>query len=88
MTSLLDCPWFTWSFGCASREMADHLVGVHVGGCAAASLENVDYELIVMLAGRDGVGSLRYGRSQLQRQLSDSAVHSRGRALNQPKEHG
>ena len=45
----------TWSLGWTpvACELGDHLVGVHVGGGAGAGLEDVDRELVVVLAGAD-----------------------------------
>ena len=53
-TSFEDWPMFTWSFGCTSvaGEVGDHLVGVHVRRGARAGLEDVDRELVVVLAVR------------------------------------
>ena len=71
MTSLLDCPMFTWSFGCtgsfepiglpASLRAAvrDDLVHVHVRARAGAGLENIDREMLVELAGDDFLRGLR-----------------------------
>ena len=64
-------------------EVADHLVGVHVGGGAAAGLENVDHELIVVLAGGDFFGGFFDGGREIRRQLAEPAVHVRRRALDQ-----
>lgn len=36
--------------GVRTRQAPDHLVDVHVRGCAAAGLENVDGELIIIRA--------------------------------------
>ena len=47
----------TWSLGWApvAGEVGEHLVGVHVRGGAGAGLEDVDRELVVVLAGGDRV---------------------------------
>ena len=59
--SLLDWLALTWSLGCASTpraggERGEHLVHVHVGAGARAGLEDVDRELVVVLAADDLVG--------------------------------
>ena len=41
--------------------MRDHLVGVHVGRGSGACLEDVDWKLLVVVSGRHGVASARYG---------------------------
>ena len=49
---------FTWSFGVhgVAGELGDHLVRVHVRRGPGAGLEDVDRELVVVLARRDRVG--------------------------------
>ncbi len=42
--------------GMRAGEAGDDLVGVHVGGGAAAGLVDVQREMVVVLAGGDGVG--------------------------------
>ena len=66
--SLLDWLAFTWSLGwtstpAAAAERGDHLVGVHVGAGARAGLEDVDRELVVVLA----VGHLPCGGRRSRR---------------------
>ena len=69
--------------GMRAGQMADHLVGVHVGGGAAAGLENVDDELIVVIAASYGVSRFCDGCGQVRGQLSKLAVDSRGGAFDQ-----
>jgi hypothetical protein len=52
ITSLLDCPIHV-IIGVGAGEMADYLIGVHVGGSAAAGLEDVYRELVVVPAFHD-----------------------------------
>ncbi len=68
-----------------ASEMSDHLVGVHVGGGAAAGLENVHDKLSVVIARSHGIGSLLDGCGQFGRQLAQPPIHSRGGALDQPQ---
>ena len=69
--------------GMRFRQMPDHLVGVHVGGRAAAGLKNIDYELIVVPARRHLFGCFFDRRGQLRRQLPDASIHACRRALDQ-----
>ena len=63
-------------------EMADYLIGVHVRGSAAAGLEDVDREFIVVSPFHDlfcrGFDSCRQSR----RQVTHAAVHVRGSAFD------
>ena len=59
--SLEDWPALTWSLGwtlgpAQAGEVGDHLVDVHVGAGARAGLEDVDRELVGVLARRDRPG--------------------------------
>ncbi len=52
--------------GMGFGEMADHLIGVHVGGSAAACLKNVYDELIVVFSFGDFVGSFFNGGGEIR----------------------
>ncbi len=64
-TSFVDCPMLTWSFGWTRvyvasrlsedfrRPVGEHLVRVHVVGCAGASLIDIDHELIAQGAAQN-----------------------------------
>ena len=77
ITSLDDWPMFTASLGWTGdrpprtpRELlvgdaGDHLVGVHVRRGAAAGLEDVEHELVVVLALGHGLGRTDDGRAEL-----------------------
>ncbi len=67
------------------RQMPDHFVGIHVGRRSTAGLENVDHELIVVLARRHFFGGLLDGRREIGRQLTEPSIHARSRALDQPQ---
>src|SRR5438105_732965 len=88
----VDCRWNHIVAGLAAvdvivgmrlREVADYLVGVHVGGCSAAGLEDIDDELIIVPSGGDFVSGLLDGGGQILRQLARAAVDSRGGAFDQ-----
>ena len=69
----------TWSLGWApvAGEVGDHLVGVHVRGGAGAGLEDVDRELVVVLAGGDRVAGGGDPLGQVGVELAQLAVDPR-----------
>ena len=94
MTSLLDCPRFTWSLGmhrvlaaaAAGEDLVgaagDHLVGVHVGGGPGAGLEDAQDELVVEAAGEHLRRRLGDRPGNLGGEQPELAVHHRGRSLD------
>ena len=59
--------------GTVAGEICDHLVGVHIRGGARAGLEDVDRELVVVLA----LGDRGPGRGDPLGQLADRACPDR-----------
>ena len=74
----------------ALREVGDHLVGVHVRRRSRSGLEDVDGELVVVLAGSDLVPGSGDALGQLGVQQAQLGVHAGGRGLDaaQPPDHG
>ena len=68
--------------GMRTRQTADHLVGVHIGGGTAAGLKNVDHELSVVIARCNRVRRLCDRVCQFRGQLPKLPVDSRGCAFN------
>ena len=68
----------------ALGEVGDHLVRVHVRGGAGAGLEDVDRELVVVLAGRDLVARGRDALGDVGVEQAQLGVHPRGRGLDAP----
>ena len=65
-------------------EVGDHLVGVHVRGGARAGLEDVDRELVVVLAGGDRVAGRGDPRRRGRRRARPSSALTRRRGRLQP----
>ena len=83
----------TWSLGCTcavAGELGDDLVGVHVRRGARAGLEDVDRELLVVLAGGDLRGGLLDARGAAFGEQAKFAVDGGGGALDarQPVDDG
>jgi hypothetical protein len=66
------------------RAVRDHLVRVHVGRGARAGLEDVDHELVVVLAVGDLAGRLLDRPAHLVVQLAEALVRFRRGELHQP----
>jgi hypothetical protein len=90
-TSFDDWPMLTWSLGWAPSpgEVRDDLVGVHVRRRARAGLEDVDRELLVVLAGRDLLGRRRDALGEVASSSPELAVDAGRGALDlaQPADH-
>jgi hypothetical protein len=73
-----------------AREVGDHLVGVHVRGGARAGLEDVDRELIVVLAGSHGRRGSGHATGDLAVEQAELTVDLGGGGLDapQPPDHG
>ena len=65
-------------------DPGDHLVGVHVGRGAAAGLEDVEDELVVVLTVGDGLRGLDDRLAELGGQQPQVHVDLRRRLLDQP----
>ena len=64
-------------------EVGDDLVGVHVGGCSGAALDNVHREGVVNVAGGHGVAGCSDGVANVCRDEAQLGVGQRRRLLNQ-----
>ena len=75
--------------GPVAGEVGDHLVGVHVRGGAGAGLEDVDRELVVVLAVGDRVAGLGDPLGEVGVEHAELAVGRRRRRLEpaQPADH-
>ena len=73
----------------SASEGGDHLVGVHVRRRSGAGLEHVDGELIVVIAGSNGVGGGGNRRCHALVEQPELGVHPRRRRLDaaQPVDH-
>ena len=69
-----------------ARERGDDLVGVHVRGRARAGLEDVDRELIVVLAGGDRVAGRRDAPGEVGSSRPRSAFTRAAAALMRPSQ--
>ena len=71
-------------------EVRDHLVGVHVRGGAGAGLEDVDRELVVVLAGGHLVARARRCARRCRVEQPELGVHARrlGLDASEPAHHG
>ena len=67
--------------GPVAGEVGDHLVGVHVRGGARAGLEDVDRELVVVLAGGDRVSGFGDPLGEVGVEHAELAVDPCGRGL-------
>src|SRR5258708_3885153 len=64
-------------------EMRDDLVGVHVGGSSAAGLEDIDYELAVVVACGDAIGPSLNSRRDGRVERSELCVDNGGTGLDE-----
>jgi hypothetical protein len=73
-----------------SRQGRDHLVRVHVRARARAGLEDVDRELVVVLAARDRVAGSGDPLRLAGIEQPEPGVHARGGGLDpsEPARHG
>ena len=71
--------------GPVAGERGDHLVRVHVRGGARPGLEDVDRELVIVLAGRDCVAAGGDPLSQVGVELAELGVDPRRGGLQPPE---
>src|SRR5205823_1948332 len=71
--------------GMSARDPPDYLVGIHVGRCAAARLENIDDEVSVVGAAGHFIGGYSDGFREIGGKFTQLSVDLRRRALDQPQ---
>ena len=72
--------------GLVAGEVGDHLVGVHVRRGSGAGLEDVDRELVVVLARGNGVARLRDLLGKVGVELPRSALALAAAAFSRPSQ--
>ena len=71
--------------GVVAREVGDHLVGVRVRRGAGPGLEDIDRELVVVLAGGDLVGGRGDALAEIGVEEAKLGIHPRRRRLDPPQ---
>lgn len=67
------------------RKPGDHLVRIHVGGCSAAGLENIDHKFRIELTGGDAVRGGGYAGCYLSGDLAQFSIYTRSGGFDEPQ---